>query len=113
MHEVRRPESPARTVDTPKRASCHPFRHSFATHLLQSATEIGTVQSLPRSFIVETSIGDLHLIDRPGRQRLPAGPISTSCSHFQLGFFSRLSYCDYWPYYAYRDREAKCEDATA
>ena len=55
-----------RKADIPKRVSCHTFRHSFATHLLQSGTDIRTLQSLLGHSSVETTMIYLHLLDRPG-----------------------------------------------
>ncbi|MBD3386677.1 tyrosine-type recombinase/integrase, partial [candidate division KSB1 bacterium] len=37
----------AKTSGIAKRISNHTFRHSFATHLLESAYDIRTVQQLP------------------------------------------------------------------
>ena len=61
--------SPIRAVRKaaiPKRATSHTMRHSFATHLLGSAIDIRTVQSLLGHASVETTMIYLHVMKRPG-----------------------------------------------
>jgi site-specific recombinase XerD len=55
-----------RKASIPKRATCHTLRHSFATHLLESSTDIRTVQSLLGHACVETTMIYLHVMKRPG-----------------------------------------------
>jgi len=55
-----------RKAGIPKRATCHTMRHSFATHLLESGTDIHTVQSLMGHASVETTMIYLHVMKRPG-----------------------------------------------
>ena len=55
-----------RKAQIPKMASCHCMRHSFATHLLQSGTDIRTVQDLMGHASVETTMIYLHVMKRPG-----------------------------------------------
>jgi integron integrase len=47
-----------------KRVSCHTFRHSFATHLLQQGYGIGTVQELLGHKDVKTTMIYTHVLNR-------------------------------------------------
>jgi len=57
----------AKAAGIEKKVSCHTFRHSFVTHLLERGYDIRTVQELLGHANVSTTMIYTHVLNRGGK----------------------------------------------
>ncbi len=55
----------ARAAGVNKRVTCHTFRHSFATHLLESGYDVRQVQTLLGHASLKTTMVYVHVMNKP------------------------------------------------